>query len=130
MRPMNRAASGIAVVACGLALMAADFGTSAHPPQGDGAVRGVVLRLPGRDPRSGSGGGPDAMVPVNGDVVRAADHQGHEVAKSTTGRGGRFELTLPPGVYRITEDICGVGRQTEVRSTEIASVTLVIPAAC
>ena len=128
MRPVYRVALGVAVIVCALALMAADFRTM-HDEQ-RGVVRGVVVRPPGRDPRSGNGAAVHATVPVSGDVVRATDRKGHEVATSVTGDGGRFEFALSPGVYRIAEDICGVGRQVEVRSRVLASVTLVMPEAC
>ncbi|MGW8763679.1 hypothetical protein ACWGN5_14375 [Streptomyces sp. NPDC055815] len=96
-----------------------------------GTVRGTVVRPPGRDPRSGGGGsdGADpAWVPVNGDPVRARDGRGRVVASTVSAPpDGGFRFDLPPGVYRIAEDIFGVGAQVRVRAGETVSVTLTIP---
>src|SRR5437879_3331065 len=78
---------------------------------GQGRIAGVWVRPPGSDPRSGHGGSP--AVPVSGDTVRAYDEHDHVAATAVTGRDGRFDLHLPPGTYRLTEDICA----TSVRVT-------------
>lgn len=121
MRPAFRAALVAALVACG------PMGQQ-HGPHG--VVRGVVVHEQGRDPRSGSSVAVGTAVPVNGDVVRARDHRGHEVARAVTGHGGRFEFVMAPGVYGITEDICGITSQVTVENRRTVSVTVVIPNAC
>ncbi|HEV8558149.1 MAG TPA: hypothetical protein VGR06_17385 [Actinophytocola sp.] len=90
-------------------------------------MRGQVVRPPGPDPRSGGTGTP---VPMSGDPVHATDLGGHMVATTATAPGGQFELTLPPGTYRITEDICGAAQQVEIRSGTTTSLTLTVANAC
>jgi hypothetical protein len=69
-------------------------------------------------------------VPVNGDPIRAYDRDGRVVATTVSASGGFFELVLPPGAYRIAEDICGVSQQVEVRSRARTSLVLAIPTGC
>ncbi|MBT2393567.1 hypothetical protein J7E87_30185 [Streptomyces sp. ISL-1] len=116
------------VVAVGVTVVAAS--SACGPERLQGVVRGVVVRPPGQDPRSGAGGGNSASVPVNGDPVRARDQRGHIVASTVTAPpDGSFSFTLSPGSYRITEDIFGIGRQAEVRAGSTVSVTLTVPSA-
>ncbi|MGW7406035.1 hypothetical protein ACWGI9_20275 [Streptomyces sp. NPDC054833] len=122
------------VALCGLALAGLMVVVAASPLYGPealhGVVRGVVVRPPGQDPRSGAGGGSGTYVPVNGDPVRAHDERGHVVASTVTAPpDGSFSFTLSPGSYRITEDIFGIGRQVELRGGSTVSVTLTIPSA-
>ncbi|MGW7002330.1 hypothetical protein ACWGCW_05755 [Streptomyces sp. NPDC054933] len=95
-----------------------------------GVVRGQIVRPPGRDPRSGNNADAAAPVPVSGDTVRVYDPEGRTVATAVSAVGGQFEFVLSPGAYRVTEDICGVSRQVEVRSREITSLILAIPRTC
>jgi hypothetical protein len=99
---------------------------SARPS--NGVVRGQVLRPPGPDPRSGSA--PTSQVPVNGDPVSARHGNGPVVASTVSDQGGRFELTLPPGTYRIGEDTCGTYQDVDIREGGITPLTLVIPNDC
>jgi hypothetical protein len=100
---------------------------AAAPAPGHGRIRGVAVRPPGRDPRSGHGGD---TVPVSGDPVHAYDSDGHVVASTVSARDGRFEFSVPPGTYRVAEDICGVAQQVHVTSGATVTVTLTVPNAC
>jgi len=105
-------------------------GTSPAPTSATtqaGTVRGQVHRPPGPDPRSGH---PETTAPVSGDPVRAKDSRGQVVATAVTGQDGRFELTLPPDTYQLSEDTCGVSQQVEIRSGTTTSVSLSITNAC
>jgi hypothetical protein len=102
--------------------------TSTSASISHGVVRGQVLRPPGADPRSGSA--PTSPVPVNGDPVRARQGNGVVVASTVSGQGGHFELTLPPGTYRIGEDTCGTYQEVDVHAGTITPLTLVIPNDC
>lgn len=114
-----------------LLVAAAAVGCGPGAEQATGTVRGTVVRPPGQDPRSGGGGsdGRDtARVPVNGDPVRARDEHGRVVASTVSAPpDGGFRFDLPPGAYRITEDILGVGVQVRVRAGETVTVTLTLP---
>ncbi|MEU6573252.1 hypothetical protein [Streptomyces sp. NPDC046805] len=123
-----------ALALCGTAavvVVAASVSPAYGPQRVHGEVRGVVVRPPGRDPRSGAAPVADnASVPVNGDPVRARDLRGQVVASTVTAPpDGAFSFSLSPGGYRITEDIFGIGRQVEVRAGATVSVTLTIPSA-
>ncbi|MEU8529938.1 MULTISPECIES: hypothetical protein [Streptomyces] len=114
-----------------LVTAAAVVGCGPGAEQTTGTVRGMVVRPPGRDPRSGGGGsdGADtARIPVNGDPVRARDQHGRVVASTVSAPpDGGFRFELPPGAYRITEDIFGTGTQVRVRAGETVSVRLTVP---
>jgi hypothetical protein len=142
MRPANRAAYFVPVIVFGLFMAGCggSAGDGQNPPDKPatstpptsattpvGVVRGQVLRPPGPDPRSG---GDTKTVPVNGDPVHANDSTGKVVANTVTGPDGHFELTLPPGIYSITEDTCGVSQQVEIRSGTTTSLNLAITNAC
>ncbi len=98
-----------------------------QPINSSGRVQGWVMRGPGLDPRSGGGG---RQVPVSGDPVTARDGSGSTAATAVSARDGSFTFVLPPGMYAISEDICGTTKQIEVRSQTTASMTLTIPNAC
>ncbi|MFF8380685.1 hypothetical protein ACF07V_31630 [Streptomyces sp. NPDC015661] len=123
-----------ALVMFGLLLAAAAMvGCGPGAEQSTGTVRGTVVRPPGRDPRSGGGatdGSDTARVPVNGDPVRARDEHGRVVASTVSAPpDGGFRFDLPPGTYRITEDIFGAAAQVRVRAGETVSVTLTVASA-
>jgi hypothetical protein len=158
MRPFRQVAGGTAVAFSSLILAACSSGTaavSAHnswrsatalasaatrapdpnevPPshashQPRGVVHGQVVRRPGLDPRSGSGSG--SLVPVNGDPVEVRDLRGRVVAAIVTNSGGFFSIAIPPGEYRVVEDICGVSKQINIRNGLAIHVILTIPNAC
>ncbi|WP_225100231.1 hypothetical protein [Streptomyces sp. CoH27] len=126
----GRMRRGAALALCGMAVAVVAASPSCEQERGHGEVRGVVVRPPGRDPRSGAGVANSSPVPVNGDPVRARDLHGQVVASTVTAPpDGSFSLSLTPGAYRITEDIFGIGRQVEVRAGATVSVTLTIPSA-
>jgi len=122
-----------AVAACALLFAACAQGPATQPSPagasaaGHGHISGIVVRPPGRDPRSGHAGG---AVPVSGDPVHAYDGAGNVVASAATARDGRFDLTVPAGTYRVAEDICGSATTVKVTSRSITSVTLTVPNAC
>ena len=97
------------------------------PAAGHGFVRGLVVRPPGGDPRSGHGGG---SVPVSGDPVHAYDAAGRVVASAVSARDGRFRLSVPAGTYRVAEDICGSAAQVRVTTGATVPVTLTVPNRC
>ncbi|SFG66817.1 hypothetical protein SAMN02787118_12594 [Streptomyces mirabilis] len=134
----GRMSRGVALALCGMAVVVVAATPASVPERVQGEVRGVVVRPPGRDPRSGAGVGNSPVpriaaapsVPVNGDPVRARDLRGQVVASTVTAPpDGSFSFGLSPGTYRITEDIVGIGRQVEVRAGATVSVTLTIPSA-
>lgn len=92
-----------------------------------GRIRGTVVRPPGPDPRSGHSG---TTVPVAGDPVHAYDQQDRLVASGVSASDGRFELRVPAGTYRITEDICGASGHVDVQPADATSITLTVPNAC
>lgn len=51
-------------------------------------------------------------------------------ATAVSAQDGSFTIALPPGVYAISEGICGITNQVEVRSQTTARITLTIPNAC
>jgi hypothetical protein len=130
----TRVAVSTTVLCCGLltgcGTHAGAPGRSAMPSSDDhhGALDGRVLRPPGRDPRSGASA--RTPVPVTGDPIRARDPAGKVVASTVTAAGGAFHLRLPPGRYRITEDICGIGREVDITARTTTTVTLTVPNAC
>lgn len=99
-----------------------------------GILHGQVLRPAGLDPRSGSaappGPFPGPSVPVGSDPLQAYDQNGRTIATAASEQGGYFHFVLLPGTYWITEDICRVGRQVEIRGGATASMTLMIRNAC
>jgi hypothetical protein len=124
----------IVALVCCACLTGCGSGHTARPsasarPSATGVVEGRVLRPPGIDPRSG-GAPRGTPVPVNGDPVEAHDPRGRTAAKAVTAARGRFRMTLPPGTYRIVEDVCGVSKRVTVHGGATAPVTLTIPNAC
>ncbi|MFJ7067888.1 hypothetical protein [Streptomyces sp. NPDC101115] len=121
------------LVLSGLLFVAAPavVGCGPRAEQPTGTVHGTVVRPPGRDPRSGAGGpdGRDAVwVPVNGDPVRARDERDRVVASAVSASpDGGFRFELPPGAYRITEDMFGVSARVRVRAGETVTVRLTVP---
>jgi hypothetical protein len=91
-----------------------------------GWIYGVVVREPGLDPRSGSGGG--ATVPVAGDTIVARDAGGSVSAVSA--QDGSFQMRLPTGLFTVSEDICGVSQRVTIESGAATRVTLEIPNSC
>jgi hypothetical protein len=85
------------------------------------------MRGPGLDPRSGGGG---RQVPVSGDPVTARDETGTAAATAVSTRDGSFTMVLSPGLYTLSEGICGIKNQIEVRSQAIIRITLTIPNTC
>jgi hypothetical protein len=92
-----------------------------------GRIRGTIVRPPGRDPRSGHGG---TAVPVAGDPVHAYDRQDRLAASGVSASDGGFELQVPAGTYRITEDICGASQHVDVQPAGGTSITLTVGNAC
>lgn len=145
--PQPRHVAGGVAVVCALALASSACGgraavrsqsswrsatSSDSPPTSahrltQGILRGQVLRPPGRDPRSGSGG---SHVPVNGDPIQIHDMHGQIVTSVVTKSAGLFSIALPPGEYRIVEGICGVSKHVNIRSGLSTHVILTIPNAC
>jgi hypothetical protein len=127
--PPSRAGStdlGVFVLAKGRpAVTTVVHSGSTEAPQG--WLYGRVVREPGSDPRSGSGGG-GAQVPVAGDtvVVRA----GGRAASTVSAKDGSFQMRLPAGVFTVSEDICGVNRPVTIESGGAVRLTLEIPNAC
>lgn len=157
MRPTCQVAGGIAAAVCVLALVGCGspaavsshitrrsttaaaspatpgLGPSESSPsrtsdRTNGVLHGQVVRPPGVDPRSGRRSGP--AVPVNGDPVQVHDLRGRVVTGAVTKSGGFFSIALPPGQYRIVEDICGVSKEVTIRSGSATHVILKIPKAC
>ena len=71
---------------------------------------------------------PASGVPVGGSLnnagerlpgvtVRALDASGNPVAETTSGEGGRWELTLPPGTYTFEVDTETLPEGVSVQST-------------
>jgi hypothetical protein len=127
----TRPTAGVPVPSSSLADQAATPHTQPPPKtvpaRGQGRIRGMIVRPPGGDPRSGHGGG---TVPLSGDPVHAYDSDGHVVASAASGRDGRFEFSVPAGTYRVVEDICGTAQQVQVASGATAAVTLTVPNSC
>jgi hypothetical protein len=92
-----------------------------------GRIRGTIVRPPGGDPRSGQS---STTVPVAGDPVHAYDRSDRLIASAVSASDGRFELRVPAGVYRITEDICGTSQHVDVQPAGATSITLTVPNAC
>lgn len=94
-----------------------------------GTVHGIVVREGGRDPRSG-GGGTTGSVPVGADPITAHRAETKEpVARTVTANDGSFEFNLPPGTYRITEEITGASKTVDVTSKFTSTVTITLPGA-
>ncbi len=141
--PSRMQCSGAALVIGILAIAACGPGTAPSPSsdgpavapsttglmESGGSVHGWVMRMPGLDPRSGSGAG-DAQVPVSGDPITARTGAGRTAATAVSARDGSFSMSLPQGVYTIVEGICGVTGRVDVRSHSATSVTLTIPNSC
>jgi hypothetical protein len=70
------------------------------PPAATGTVTGVLVRV--------GGPAPGAPVPLPGKVVAVSSDGARYTA--TTGRNGRYSLSLPPGSYQLT------GHSRDVRS--------------
>jgi hypothetical protein len=79
-------------------------------------VTGLLVRV--------GGPAPGAPVPLPGTVV-ARTAAGAQFA-ATTGKDGRFQLSLPPGTYRLTghsPQVMGDGQQTLCRAARAVRVT-------
>jgi hypothetical protein len=101
--------------------------SASQPIMSNGRVLGWIMRGPGLDPRSGGGG---RQVPVSGDPIAARDGRGTTAATAVSAPDGSFTIVLAGGVYAISEGICGITNQIEVRSQTTTRMTLVIPNAC
>jgi hypothetical protein len=95
--------------------------------QSQGWLYGSVVRGPGLDPRSGSGGD-GASVPVSGDTVVARGAGGSSSAVSA--QDGSFQMRLRKGPFTVSEDICGVSQQVTIESDAATRVMLAIPNSC
>ena len=126
--PTNAGTTGIGVVilAPGQPSVAATTTHWGSTAEADGWIYGVVVREPGSDPRSGSGGG--ATVPVAGDTVVARGTAGS--ASAVSARDGSFQMRLPTGVITLSEGICWVSKQVTIAGNTATRVTLEIPNAC
>lgn len=91
-----------------------------------GSIDGSVIRGPGVDPRSGGG----ATHPVPGDPIVARQVDGSARAVAISSQDGSFHMSLPVGVYRVTEGICGVTEQVNVQGDSAVSVGLKLPRSC
>ncbi|WP_372481600.1 ABC transporter permease subunit [Rhodococcus zopfii] len=94
-------------------------------------IGGAVAQEPTAPPEptpSAPAGGPVTGVPVGGSLnnggerlsgvtVRALDTSGNTIAETTSGDGGRWELTLPPGTYTFEVDTETLPDGVSVRST-------------
>jgi hypothetical protein len=128
--PPRRAGStglGVLVLAKGQPAVAATVPHSGSTEGPQGWIYGLVVREPGLDPRSGSGGEP-TTVPVAGDPVVARDADGS--TRTVSARDGSFQMRLPAGVFTVSEDICGVSRPVTIQGGGAADVRLEIPNAC
>ena len=101
--------------------------SATQPIESNGRVQGWIMRAPGLDPRSGGGG---RQVPVSGDPITAREMNGATAATAVSAQDGSFTIVLPPGEYAISEGICGITNQIEVRSHATTRITLTIPNAC
>jgi hypothetical protein len=117
---------GVLVLAPGQPSVTATAGQWGSTAGAEGWIYGYVVRQPGSDPRSGSGGG--ATVPVSGDTIAARDGAGS--ASVVSARDGSFQMRVPAGLMTVTEDICGVSKQVMIESSGAARVTLEIPNSC
>jgi hypothetical protein len=117
---------GIVILAPGQPSVAATTAHWGSTAETEGWIYGVVVREPGSDPRSGSGGG--ATVPVAGDTVVARDASGS--ASAVSARDGSFQIRLPARPITVSEDICGVGKQVTVEPNTATRLTLEIPNSC
>ena len=119
-------ALGVVILALGQPSVTAtttDWGSTAGA---EGWIYGVVVRKPGSDPRSGSGG--EATVPVAGDTIVARGTAGS--ASAVSARDGSFQVRVPAGVITLSEDICGVSEQVTIERDAATHVTLEIPNSC
>lgn len=117
---------GVLVLAPGQPSVTAATGQWGSTAGGQGWIYGSVVRKPGSDPRSGSGGG--ATVPVSGDTIVARDGAGS--ASVVSARDGSFQMHVPARLMTLTEGICGVSKQVMVESSGAVRVTLEIPNSC
>ena len=79
-------------------------------------VTGLLVRV--------GGPAPGSPVPLPGTVV--AQTAVGEQFTTTTGKDGRFQLSLPPGTYRLTghsPQVMGDGQQSLCRAERIVHVT-------
>ena len=80
------------------------------------AVTGLLVRV--------GGPAPGSPVPLPGTVV--AQNATGEQFTTTTGKDGRFQLSLPPGTYRLTghsPQVMGDGQQALCRAERPVHVT-------
>jgi hypothetical protein len=117
---------GVVILAPGQPSVAATTTHWGSTAEAEGWIYGLVVRGPGRDPRSGTGGG--ASVPVAGDTVVARDAAGS--ASAVSARDGSFQIRLPARATTVSEDICGVSKQVTVEPNAATRVTLEIPNSC
>jgi hypothetical protein len=117
---------GVVILARGQQSVAATTAHWGSTAETEGWIYGVVVREPGSDPRSGSGG--EATVPVAGDTVVARDASGS--ASAVSARDGSFQIRLPAGTLTVSEDICGMSKQVTVERNAATRVTLEIPNSC
>jgi hypothetical protein len=118
---------GIVVFARGHPAVAVTVAHSGPAERAQGWLYGLVVREPGLDPRSGSGGD-GAKVPVAGDPVVARNADGS--TRTVSARDGSFQMRLPAGVFTVSEDICGVSKQVTVEPNTATRLTLEIPSSC
>jgi hypothetical protein len=89
---MTKAWHVAAVAAAGISILA---GCGGQPAYGQ-TVTGMLVRVGGPAPPAG----PPPPLPLQGRVV-ARNAAGQQFT-ATTGKDGRFQLSLPPGTYRLT----------------------------
>lgn len=108
---MKRAGCVVAVVVVSLSILVA-CGGQPGPRQ---SVTGVLIRVGGPATLSH----PQNRLPLPGTVV-ARNAAGHQFT-AATGKDGRFELSLPPGRYRLTghsPQVCRASRILHVAKSE------------
>jgi hypothetical protein len=119
----------LTLTACGSNVIASWTRSHPHEAGSRGSIHGFVMRKPGSDPRSGSDTA-TAKVPVSGDPIVARNKARSKVARAISARDGSFRMSLPKGVYTVTEGICGVRKRVEVKSGATRRLTLTIPNSC
>jgi hypothetical protein len=89
---MRRSCRAVAGVAASVLILA---GCSGQPAGGQ-TVTGMLVRVGGPTTKSG----PPPALPLPGTIV-ARNGAGQQFT-ATAGNDGRFDLSLPPGTYRLT----------------------------
>jgi hypothetical protein len=91
---MRRVRCVLGIAAASISILA---GCGGQPADGQ-TVTGRLVRVGG----PAGLGGPPPPLPLPGTVV--ARNAAGEQFTATTGKDGRFQLSLPPGAYRLTGD--------------------------